>query len=113
MAKVQKLRKYNSFAYKCCVCGCIAYSRYSRGVEPKGKCGHKYSYFRFHEQDKLANEGYLGVKNMALGFIDKATVVIGKHKATVIEYRSNDAFIPVEFQDGKRKWIDTFDLFWE
>jgi hypothetical protein len=110
--EVHKLRKCNSFAYKCYVCGNIAYYQYSRGVELKGKCGHKGSYFRFDKLDKLANAGYFGVKNLALGFIDKSTVVIEKHRATAIKYRSSDAFVLVEFSDGKSKWIDSFDLFW-
>jgi hypothetical protein len=110
--EAHKLREYNSFAYKCYICGNIAYHRYSRGVELKGKCGHKGAYFRFKNLDKLANTGYFGVKNLALGFIDKATVVVEKRKATAIKYRSSDAFVLVEFSDGKTKWIDSFNLFW-
>lgn len=111
MINLKKSRKFNSFAYKCCVCGSVAYSKYSRGVNIVGKCRHKGSYFRFDELDKLANTGYFGVMNLALGFINKATVIIERHKCVVIKYNSNDAFILVEFPNGKRKWIDTFNLF--
>lgn len=104
------LRKYNSFAYQCWICKSIAYSRYSRGVELKGKCGHKGSYYRLHALDKRANEGNLGLTNLALGFINKAIIIIEGRKYIATKYDSCSAKALVEFPSGESKWIDTFNL---